>query len=100
MRVIKTLRLFKIYRGWSLAGAIKELGEYEPDFDDGPKTVSEVISLFGGEVVGLEESVDVHLLQEHSNLVAEHQLNTWMKEDGYEPMQLKHAVAIGLQYPD
>lgn len=100
MRVFKTLRLFKFYRRWSLAEALKELGEYEPDFDDGPRNVSEVGNLFAGETVGLEESVDVHLIQANSNLVDDSYVSKWMKDNSFELMELKHALAIGLQYPE
>lgn len=102
MRVIKTLRLFKFYRRWSLAEALKNLGEYEPDLDGGPGDVSEVANLFAGEVVGLEESVDVHLIlvEYGEQMVTDFDVSQWMKDNGFEQMQLKHTIAIGLQYPD
>mgnify|MGYP001594527450 FL=1 len=65
---------------------------------DGPETLAGVISRFEGVEHVLWEPVDVHLVQSSGQrCVAKKQVLDWMKTNGYEPMQMKHATAIALQ---
>ncbi len=98
MLVLKTLRLFRFFGRWSAEELFKVLGEYEPDPLDGPATLAGVISRFDGVEYALLEPVDVYLIQRiGQRFTAKTYVLDWMKTNGFEPMQLKHTMAIGLQ---
>lgn len=98
MQVLKVIRLFRLFSRWSAVELFNELGEYEPDPLDGPATLAGVIKLFEGVEHTLDGPVDVHLIQSNGQrCVAKTQVLDWMKTNGYEPMQLKHVLAIAFQ---